>query len=197
MEHRYLLGYYDDEEPLLKAVTKLRSEGYQMHEVFTPFPVHGLDHAMGLQDTRLHTAGFVYGSIGALFAVGMMTWISAGDWQVIVGGKPFFSLPSFVPITFELTILFASVGMVITFYLRNGFSIFKEKEIVDPRITDDRFVVAFCRKQYDTTEDVSAITKLFKETGALEVKEKALQNELEPNLFKSGDDLSALAHGHH
>ena len=198
MQHTYLLGYYDDEEVLLEAVKRIRKEGYRMHEVFTPFPVHGLDVAMGLQDTRLHTAGFLCGATGTLVAVGSMSAIHVLDWPVVIGGKPFFALPSFVPITFELTVLFASVGMVIIFYIRNGFSIFKPVEIVDRRITDDRFVVAFCTKQYASSENQSAIQQLLQATGAVEVQTKSLNNELRPNLWKQDEDLPLdHAHGAH
>ena len=196
MEHSYLIGSYDDDDILVSAVKRIRSEGYQMHEIFTPFPVHGLDPAMGLQDSRLHTAGFIFGGIGALFAVGSMGYISAVDWPNMFGGKPFFSLPAFVPITFELTVLFASVGMVIVYYLRNGLSAIKDQEIVDPRATDDRFVMAFCMKQYHTQEDRDAISALLKETGAVEIRVQDLENELEPNLLTSDHDAH-LADAHH
>ncbi|MGB0838945.1 MAG: DUF3341 domain-containing protein, partial [Chitinophagales bacterium] len=109
MKHQYLLGLYDDEEPLLEGVKKLRAEGFQMKEVFTPFPVHGLDHAMGLQETRLHTVGFIVGACGMMFALSSMMYISGIDWPIIVGGKPFAAMPSFVPITFEFTVLTSSI----------------------------------------------------------------------------------------
>ncbi len=197
MKHTYLLGSYDDDDVLLHATRKIRKEGYQMHEIFTPFPVHGIDAAMGLQDTRLHTTGFVFGATGTLFALTAMTYIGAFDWPIIVGGKPFFNFPAFGPITFELTVLFASVGMVIVFYLRNGFSIFRDKEVVDDRITDDRFVMAFCKKQYQSDEDVAEISRLLKATGAVEIKEVELENEITPNLFTSGEDAHIEEAHHH
>lgn len=190
MKHRYLIGSYDDEEVLLKATKKIRQAGYQMHEIFTPFPVHGLDHAMGLQETRLHTAGFVIGACGALFAFICMSLISAIDWPIIVGGKPYFTLPTYIPITFEVTVLSASIGMVVIFYIRNGFSIFRDTEVVDPRSTDDRFVMAFCTKKYHSQEDITAIAHLLRETGAVEIKERIMNNEIKPNLLKHSD------HGH-
>lgn len=197
MKHKYIVGLYDDDEVLVKAVKKIRKKGYRMHEVLTPFPVHGLDHAMGLQDTRLHTAGFVIGATGTMFALGCMTAISAVDWPVNVGGKPFFAFPSFVPITFELTVLFASIGMVAVMYIRNGFSIFKDKEVVDPRITDDRFAMVFCAKKYDKAEDQAAIRKIMKETGAVEIKEREMTEKLPDNLWKSEEDYKASLAAHH
>jgi len=196
MKHKYLLGSYDDDDVLLHAVGKIRKEGYRIHEAYTPFPVHGLDHAMGLQETRLHVMGFIFGAIGTLFALFAMTYIGAVDWPVIVGGKPFFNFPAFGPITFELTVLFASVGMVIVFYIRNNFSIFRDAEIIDPRITDDRFVLAFCTKQYPDKADQEAIAKILNETGAVEIRETVLENEILPNLYVSDEDGHHDDHGH-
>ncbi len=197
MKHKYLLGSFDDDEILLNATKKMRLAGYQMHEIFTPFPIHGLDEAMGLQDTRLHTAGFVIGATGTMFAVSLLTFVTSIDWDVNVGGKPFFVLPSFVPVTFELTVLFASIGMVVVMYLRNGFSVFKAKEVVDVRATDDRFIMAFCRKKYNTQAEAVEISNLLKKYGAVEIRETVLENEIAPNLFKVDEDLAHLEHGHH
>ncbi len=192
MEHKYLVGFFDDEEPLVKATVKMRKAGYQMREVLTPFPVHGLDEAMGLQETRLHTAGFIFGACGTLTALLGMSFISAVDWPIIVGGKPFFGAPSWVPITFELTVLFAAIGMVVTYYLRNKLSVFREVEVIDPRITDDRFAMVFDRKQYYSTEDAEKIASLLKSYGAIEVRPVSLKNELHNNLFKQHDDIHHL-----
>lgn len=195
MKHKYLVGMYDDDDTMLDGVKKLRKAGYQIHEAYTPFPVHGLDTAMGLQDTRLHTIGFVIGAIGTILAISCMGSITALDWPINVGGKPFFSFPAFVPITFEVTVLFASVGMVVIMYLRNGFSIFREPEIVDPRFTDDRFGVVYCLKKYTSKADIDGITNIMKSTGAVEIKERVLDNELRANGFKK--ESGSIELGHH
>jgi hypothetical protein len=197
MKHKYLLGIFEDDDVLLNAVRKIKKEGFNIHEIFTPFPVHYLDEAMGLQESRLHTMGFVFGAIGTLFALSAMSYISAVDWPINVGGKPFFNFPSYFPIMFELTVLFASVGMVIVYYIRNGFTIFKDAEIVHPRITDDKFVTVFCMKQYHEKEDLDRITALLKETGATEITEKVLENELEPNAFQADEHDVHLETAHH
>lgn len=196
MKHKYLLGSFDDDEVLVNATKKIRQAGYQMHEIYTPFPVHGLDEAMGLQHTRLHTAGFVIGATGTLFAFSLLSFVTAIDWDIMVGGKPFFAFPSFGPVMFELTVLFAAIGMTVIFYLRNHLSIFKSTEVVDERITDDRFVMAFCQKKYESAEDIAGITALLKQHGAVEIKERVLENEIPPNLFKHDEDLAALDHHH-
>ena len=112
---RFVVGCFDDEDVLFPAVKKIRTAGYKIQDVYTPYPVHGLDKALGMRDTSLHTAGFVYGITGTTTALTCMGWIFTKDWPLNIGGKPNFPLPAFIPITFELTVLFAAVGMVLTF----------------------------------------------------------------------------------
>lgn len=172
-EKEVLYGLYDDEEILLKAVQKTQDDHMEVMDVFTPFPVHGLDQVMHLSESRLHVAGFVYGAIGTLTAFLFMTWVFTRDWPIIFGGKPYFSAPAFIPITFELTVLFASIGMVVSFYTVNGQGPGVTKPMLDDRITDDKFCVAF-----DVTgAEASAVDKLkafFAETGASEVNIKTM-----------------------
>lgn len=139
---KFITGNFYDEEVLFPAVKKVRRAGYKIHEVFTPFPIHGLDKAMGLRDTSLHTAGFIYAIAGTATAIGFITWALTIDWQLNFGGKPFFSLPAWVPIIFELTVLFASVGMVLTFCYLCQMAPFVKKDHFNPRSTDDTFVLA-------------------------------------------------------
>jgi len=163
---KFVVGNFDDEAVLFPAVKKVRRAGYKIHDVFTPFPIHGLDKAMGLRDTSLHTAGFIYGITGTATAVGFITWALTTDWPIIFGGKPFFSLPAWIPITFELTVLFAAVGMVLTFCYLCQLAPFVKKDHFNPRSTDDTFVMALeCTDKTNETE-----AKAFLEsTGAKEV----------------------------
>ena len=160
-----LFGLYDDEEILLKAVKKAKARHLDIMDVFTPFPVHGLDHALELEESRLHQAGFVYGALGTLTAFGFMSWVFTRDWPIIFGGKPYFSAPSFIPITFELTVLFAAVGMVFTFYIVSGLGPGVVNDYLHPRITDDKFCVAF-DTSHSSEEEVSKLKAFFAETGA-------------------------------
>ena len=136
-------GLYNDEEDLKDAVRSAKAQHLEIMDVYTPFPVHGLDPIVGLQESRLHYLGFIYGSIGALFGFLSMSWIFTRDWPTMFGGKPFWAVPSFIPITFEFTVLLAAVGMVITFYIINGLGPGVENPYLDPRITDDKFCIAF------------------------------------------------------
>lgn len=139
---KFVVGNFDDEAVLFPAVKKVRRAGYKIHDVFTPFPIHGLDKALGLKDTSLHVAGFIYGIAGTTTALSFITWALTIDWQVNFGGKPYFSLPAWIPITFELTVLFASVGMVLTFCWLCQLAPFIKKDHFNPRSTDDLFVMA-------------------------------------------------------
>ncbi len=159
---------YDDDDLLMHAVKKLRSEKYHIEEVYTPFPVHGLDKAMGLADTRIAITSFMYGCLGLAVAITMMNYIMIDDWPQDIGGKPSFSylenMPAFVPIMFEMTVFFAAHLMVITFYLRSKMWPFKEAENPDIRTTDDKFLVEVAVK-----DDEEALKELLLDTGAIEV----------------------------
>lgn len=145
MANKFLHAIYDDDDKLLDAVKFLKKEGVYIEDVFTPFPVHGLDKALGLEPTRISIAGFIYGCIGFAFAIFMMNYIMIVDWPQNIGGKPSFSfienMPAFVPIMFELTVFFSAHLMVITFYLRSRLWPFKKAENPIPETTDDKFLV--------------------------------------------------------
>ncbi len=165
-----IYGLYNDEEVLMNAVKVANSKHLEIMEVFTPFPVHGLDPLLGFEESRLHIGGFIYGGLGTLTAFLGMTWIFTKDWPVIFGGKPYWSVPAFIPITFELTVLFAAIGMVVTFYIINGMGPGIKLPILDNRITDDKFCIAFDK----STVDASTAESFLKETGAEEIDSKII-----------------------
>lgn len=172
-EKNVLFGLYDDEEILKSAVIKANEDHLQIMDVFTPFAVHGLDPILDLKESRLHIGGFVYGLTGTLTAFLGMTWIHTRDWPQIIGGKPFWSILAFVPITFELTVLFASIGMVTTFYVINGQGPGVMNPILHPSITDDKFCIAFETDELTTTE-VDRLRNFFSKTGASLVETKTI-----------------------
>lgn len=163
---KFIVGCFDDEAVLFPAVKKVRAGGYKIHDIYTPMPIHGLDKAMGLRDTSLHTAGFIYGITGTTTALGCISWILTSDWPLNFGGKPHFALPAWIPITFELTVLFASVGMVLTFCYLCQLAPFAKKHHFSLRATDDLFVMVI-ESTHKTNE---AETQAFlKSIGAIEV----------------------------
>lgn len=138
---KFVVGCFTDESVLFDAVKKVRKAGYKLHDVYTPFPIHGLDKAMGLRDTSIHTAGFLYALFGTTTALSFMTWAFTVDWPLNVGGKPNFALPAWIPIIFEFTVLCACVGMVITFCYLCQLAPFVRKHHFHARATDDLFVM--------------------------------------------------------
>lgn len=160
---------YTDDDILMSAVKKVKAERFHIEEIYTPFPVHGLDKAMGLAPTRIAITAFMYGLVGLSVAITMMNFIMIEDWPQDIGGKPSFSyienMPAFVPIMFELTVFFAAHLMVITFYLRSRMWPFKKAENPDPRTTDDHFLMEIA---VDGNQE--AIESLLKQTGAVEIK---------------------------
>jgi len=163
-----VFGLYDDETDLLDAVRHANKDHLEIYNVYTPFPVHGLDPLLGLEESRLHIAGFIYGALGTLTAFLGMTWVFTKDWPVIFGGKPHWSVPAFIPITFELTVLFAAVGMTVTFYIINGLSPGANNPILHDRITDDKFCIAFDTHDVDEADANS----FFRATGATLIDKK-------------------------
>ena len=161
-------AFYNDDEVVLDAVKKVKAANHHIEEVFCPFPVHGLDKAMGLAPTRIAIAAFMYGVIGLGVAVWMTNYMMIQDWPQDIGGKPNFTwwanMPAFVPILFELTVFFAAHLMVITFYMRSRIWPFKKAENPDPRTTDDHFLM-----EIPVHNNEAELTALLKETGAVEI----------------------------
>lgn len=153
----------------MDAVKKTRAAHHHIEEVFTPFPVHGLDKALGLAHTRLAICAFIYGLVGLSVATSMMYYIMIVDWPQDIGGKPSFSyyqnMPAFVPVMFEMTVFFAAHLMVITFYMRSKLWPFKQAENPDVRTTDDHFLM-----EVPVHGDEAALVSFFEGTGAVEVK---------------------------
>lgn len=169
MSNKVVQAMYNDDDILMDAVKEVRAAKYHIEEVYTPFPVHGLDKAMGLKGTRIAITAFMYGCVGLVFSVWMMDYMMIKDWPQDIGGKPSFTfiqnMPAFVPIMFELTVYFAAHLMVITFYMRSKLWPFKEAENPDPRTTDDMFVMEVI---VDGNED--ELIAFLEKTGTVEIK---------------------------
>lgn len=170
---KFILGIFGDEDVLLEGVPQIRNNGVKLYDVYTPFPIVGLDTAMGLRETKLHTAGFCFGITGTSIAFGFMTWANTFDWRVNFGGKPFWAVPAYIPITFELTVLMAAAGMVASFLYLCRLAPGIEKHIMDPRQTDDKMVVAV---EIDEKSDINHIKNTLRQYGAEEVNEKHIDD---------------------
>lgn len=165
-----MLGVYDNPDTVFAVTEKLVQSGYDVHDVYTPFAVHNLDKVIGVKRTRLSTAAFIFAMTGLLSAVTLQTYTSYFDWQMNIGGKPSLHIPTYIPITFELSILFTAFGMVGCFFFVNRMFFGRNTDVIDIRVTDDRFVIAV---NIHSKTDVKALEQAFVSGGALEVKERA------------------------
>ena len=175
MAETVIYAMYDDDEVLKDGAKKLVSKGIKIAEVFSPFPVHGLDPIIGVKDTRLGIMAFIYGLTGLVVATIGMRYMMIVDWPMNIGGKPNFSylenILSFIPVTFEFTVLCAAHGMAITYLLVNKTLPGMPAQNPDPRTTDDKFVMevrAIDNKKFTVDE----LESLVKETGIVEIDKK-------------------------
>ncbi len=170
MSRRLLVSVFESEHGIVTATERARKNGYDIVDVYTPFAVHGLDAAMGIRPTRLAVVCFALGLSGAVAKLGFQIWTSAWDWPVNVGGKPLVSIPAFVPVTFEVMVLFAGVGTVLAFLLRSKLFPGKKPKITYDRATDDRFVLVLAEN--DASFDPVKVEEMFKPLGLLHMEER-------------------------
>lgn len=176
MSREFVLGIYADEGKLLAAARRLRDEGFRIHDIFTPYAVHGLDEAMGLRRSRLPIVTFVVGFLAMAAALGFQFWTTGVDWNVNVGGKPTNSLLAFLPVTFELTVLFGGLATAAAFFARSrlwpGARPLLPEISADRLITDHHFVIALERR--DASFNDERARRLFLENGAIEILERSV-----------------------
>ncbi len=136
---------FEDPEKTLAAVHQLKKEGFEVRDVYSPFPIHGMDEALGLRETRLAYATLIGGLLGGLGKLAFQTWVHVVDWPYDIGGKPDLAFPAMVPVTFELTVLFAAFATIGTLFIgRRLWPRWRSQKAEDqphPRVTDDRFAV--------------------------------------------------------
>lgn len=170
-QENYLVGIFDDEDVLLHAVEHIRDKGVKIKEVYSPFPVHGLDEALGYRRSRLPMAAFLFGMTGTSLALFTQIWMLGFDWPMIIGGKNHYSIPPFIPVTFEFTVLLAAFGMVGTFLVVSDLKPYKWPRQYDIRSTDDKHVMAIDLGANKFSKD--EISRILKDNGASEVNEKS------------------------
>lgn len=169
---------YDDDHTLLDGAKKLVANGVKITEVFSPFPIHGIDPVIGIKNTRLGIMAFLYGLTGLTLATLGMRYMMVVDWKMNIGGKPNFSylenILAFVPISFEFTVLCAAHGMAITYLLKNKTLPGMPAQNPDPRTTDDKFVMEI-RLSENSALTEEAIDNLLSETGYFELDKKEVK----------------------
>lgn len=169
----YVLGVYEDEDVLKDAIKEVRGSGVKIEEVYSPFPVHGIEDALGYKRSWLSVAAFMFGITGTTLALTMQIGMMGADWPMIIGGKDFVPLPAFIPVTFEMTVLLAAFGMVFTFFGISNLKPWGKPRIYDIRITDDKHVMAIDLDKNDIKE--AEIKKIISGSGASEVNNKTFE----------------------
>jgi hypothetical protein len=175
MADRVIYAMYDDDDVIKTAAKKLVADGIHISDVFSPFPIHGIDPIIGVKHTRMGIVAFMFGLLGMTLALMGMRYFMIVDWPMNIGGKPNFSLlenlPSFIPITFEFTVLFAAHGMAITYLLRNKTLPGMPADNPYPRTTDDRFVMEILLSE-NSQFSAEEIHSKVKSTDIVQVEEK-------------------------
>ena len=137
-----LMAEFEDPETLLAAAERSYAAGYRNMDAYSPLPIHGLAAAIGFKQTNLGLLVFACGLLGAICGYGLQYWIHVIDYPINIGGRPFHSGPSFIPVTFELTILFAAFGAVFGSMIRNNLPMLYHPVFNVPsfsRASQDRF----------------------------------------------------------
>ena len=168
MLREFLVGSFADEAGALDAVERLSARGFRVHDVHTPYPVHGLDEAMGLRPSRLPLVTLLAGLAGLASALLLQFYCAVFDWPLNVGGKPRNSTLAFVPIAFELTILFAGLATAGALLLRSRLLPGAPPRVFAPGATEDVFAVVLRKR--DATFDAGEARRLLIDSGAYEVR---------------------------
>ena len=165
------LARFEGPKQLFRACEQMRDAGYSKWDAHTPFPVHGLDEAMGLRSSKLPWIVLVAGLSGAGGGMLMQWWVSAVAYPLVISGKPFFSWPAFVPVTFELGVLFAALGAVLGMLGLNQLPmlyhpLFRSKQF--ERVNDDSFFISV--EAWDPKFDAIRTSEALRQFGAVEVE---------------------------
>jgi hypothetical protein len=165
-----VIGFFDDPQSLISATEKVRDAKYKDFDAYTPYPIHGLVEVQGLERSYLPFITAAAGITGCTCGFLLQYWTSAVDWPLNVAGKPFNSLPAFIPVIFELTILFAGLATVFGMFIINGLPNIKRKGF-DSSLTRDRFALVIEPSEQKDLEKSGY--KDFNETEAQEFLKKA------------------------
>ena len=172
MSDRLLLATFEHEEDLLAATKELRLHGYKIIDAYVPYAIHGLDQALGLKPSRLTWVCFICGMVGALGMLWFEYWVGALAWAIDVGGKPWNSLPSNVPVAFESAVLLAGFGSVFALFAVARLFPGKQAHPQLTRVTDDRFVLVL--DQIDAQFDVSKVESMLRPFHLVELEEQVV-----------------------
>jgi len=164
-----IIGIYEDEDVVLKAVDKLQENGVKVADVMSPFPIHGIFERLKLK-TRLPLATFLYGFFAVIVVFAFLYWTSVVSYPLKFGGKPLNTL-SFIIIIFVLTINIGTLFTFLTYFAREKLYPGKEVTLPVPETTNDKFAIVVSKTDDMSDVDIKNINNIMKESGAVEIKE--------------------------
>jgi hypothetical protein len=173
MTRTFKIGIFSDEEKFISGIKKLQEQEFQIHDVFTPYPVHEVFHLLKRR-SRLPTAAYFFGLFAIIATLAFLYYTSVVDWPIVYGGKPFNSFPSFIVVTIVLTIFTVTIASLALFSARSKLFPGRENTIFDQRATDDKFVIVVETEIMDAASAERA-GKLMKEQGAIEIIDKEFE----------------------
>lgn len=173
MTHTSIIGVYEDEDVLLKAMDELQDNGVEIADVFSPVPLHGVFEKLKLT-TRLPYATFIYGAFGTTVVFLFLYWTSVVSYPLKFGGKPLNTL-SFIIIMFVLTIFIGTLFTFLTYFIREKMYPGKVVNVPVPRTTNDQFAILVTKKQDMDEKELKKINDLLKKSGAIEIKESEVE----------------------
>jgi len=170
MPKSFLVATFSDAETLLHAVRAVTQDDFRIYDVYAPYPVHGLDAAMGVRRSRLPWVTFVVGCCALMLALTFQFYTSVLDWPLNVGGKPDNSTLAWVPICFELTVLLSGLATVAALFLRAQLYPGKKEMLFAEGITNDTFALVLRRREPNF--DTHRAWKLLEQSGAERIRER-------------------------
>ena len=168
-----LIALFDSEEKVMHATRTLCDKKIPIFDVFTPYPIHELEVLLGIRRSRLPIVCFIAGVLGFSMAMGFQLWVFNLDWPIIVGGKPFNSVPAFMPVAFEVTVLIGGLVTVAAFFFKSRLFPGRRTSIPDPKVTDDQFALSILHS--DASLDSEEVRELLLNIGALSVSEREIK----------------------
>lgn len=166
------LAEFDSPKSLMHAAEAVRDAGYKQFDVYSPFPIHGMDDAMGLRPSIMGWLVLGGGITGLTAGLGIQTWVSIFGYKLVISGKPFFSYQAFIPVTFELMVLLASFGAVFGMFALNKLpewyhSLLKDSEF--KKVTSHGFFLAVESK--DPNYNTKKVSEVLKRAGSKNIRE--------------------------
>jgi Protein of unknown function (DUF3341) len=169
MSRSFLVATYSDADSLVRSVRALRREKFRIYDVYAPYPIHNIEQEMAIRHSRLPWVALIGSVSGLFFALGLQFY-TVLDWPLNVGGKPANSTLAFIPIMFELMVLFGGLPMVVGLLLRTRLYPGKTEQLPHKGVTNDRFALVL--RHCDTSFDVSRARALLMSMGAETIHER-------------------------